>query len=159
MTRNVVTIDPAVSRFAYAVFHDDVLVACGYARTPPTIPLDEGRWYEWVLEKPRKYARFAVAHKNLEGLDKRLRAIRRFARERGEALKDVRPSEWKGNVPKHIHHARSDRALAPAERALLRGNPTAAMDYEHDVWDAVAIGLTELDRIGRGGRLPTVPRG
>lgn len=148
---DLICVDPAVRRLAYAIYHRGVLVACGYCRSAEDIPLDPARPYHWVLEKPRRYDRFSVAHKDLDGLDVKLAGCRRLARGRGDSLEDVRPMEWKANVPKHIHHARLLRVLGKAEASMLGGTPGAAMNYDHDVYDAVGIGLTKLDRVGRGG--------
>jgi hypothetical protein len=148
---DLICVDPAVRRLAFAIYHRGVLVACGYCRSAEDIPLDVARSYHWVLEKPRKYDRFSVAHKDLDGLDRKLAGCRKVARKRGDSTEDTRPMEWKGNVPKHIHHGRLLRALGRGEASMLDGKPGAAMNYDHDVYDAVGIGLTKLDRVGRGG--------
>ena len=59
----------------------------------------------------------------------------------------VRPSQWKGSVPKPIHNKRVLGALTAREMALL---PNA---LKHDTIDAVGIGLWHVGRMGRGGRL------
>jgi hypothetical protein len=51
----------------------------------------------------------------------------------------VRPSEWKGLVPKRIHTARTLAKLSREERLLVDG-------ARHDVIDAVGIGLWRLGR-------------
>ncbi len=55
----------------------------------------------------------------------------------------VRPRTWKGTVPKRIHNARVLEALTPDERALLPRRPRAR-DYDHNMLDAVGLGLWQL---------------
>ena len=146
---NIICIDPAVHRFGCAVFQGGVLVHGEYHVKPDTIPLDD-LVYVWVLEAPKDYVRFGVAHPALEGLRLKLRTVREFAKARGERVKTYTPSAWKGNVPKVVHHRRCWAVLHPRERTILRGAPNQR-GYEHDIHDAVALGLTALGRVRRGG--------
>jgi hypothetical protein len=150
---NVVAIDPAARRFAYAIFHDGVLHACGYGSTPGKVShqLDDARQYTWILEVPRNYTSFAVAHKDLDRLRRTLRQLEKVQKARGDDVVRVPPNSWKGNVPKTIHHHRCWAILSEAERVRLPDSPDE-IGYAHDVHDAVALGLTQLGRIGRGGR-------
>jgi hypothetical protein len=54
----------------------------------------------------------------------------------------VTPRNWKGQVPKHIHHKRLERALDPRGHEVLmdslRGH---ASNQWHNAWDAVGIAL------------------
>lgn len=65
----------------------------------------------------------------------------------------VKPSEWKGQVPKAVHHKRMEAALTPEERIVLQN---ALRDIprgvQHNLKDAVALGLWKLGRLGRGAR-------
>lgn len=54
-------------------------------------------------------------------------------------VKMPRPREWKGQVPKAIHNARTLAKLTDDERALCAG-------HSHDELDAVGIGLWYLGR-------------
>lgn len=54
----------------------------------------------------------------------------------------VKPREWKGQVPKKIHNARTLAALTPAELKLCEG-------VSHDEIDAVGLGLWYLGRVGK----------
>jgi hypothetical protein len=57
-----------------------------------------------------------------------------------------RPREWKGQVPKEIHHPRIIAALQPGEMAAVRlCRPASLM---HNVWDAVGLGLAHLKMTG-----------
>ncbi len=64
----------------------------------------------------------------------------------------VRPSVWKGQVPKKIHHERMAAALCPSERIVLRNAlQNIAPGLQHNIKDAVSLGLWKLGRLGRGG--------
>ena len=62
---------------------------------------------------------------------------------------------WKGNVPKTVHHRRVLDTLRPAEAALAAHllDPLQAA-YQDDAADAIAMGLFETGRVGRGGVTP-----
>ena len=57
----------------------------------------------------------------------------------------VRPRAWKGNVPKPIHNRRVLAALSQKERALLPRRPRAR-NFDHNMLDAVGLGLYQLER-------------
>lgn len=56
------------------------------------------------------------------------------------------PEEWKGQVPKEIHHERARARLSSVELAVL---PKLAKNILHNTMDAVALGLTHLGRLGK----------
>lgn len=62
------------------------------------------------------------------------------------------PSEWKGSVPKAIHHERIRAALEPSELSIcekaLQTTPAAS---RKEILDAIGIGLFAAGRIARGG--------
>lgn len=55
-------------------------------------------------------------------------------------IKSFTPQEWKGNLPKEITQRRAKAALMPDE---LIGSGK----WNHDVWDAVSIGLVYCHRM------------
>jgi hypothetical protein len=55
------------------------------------------------------------------------------------------PKEWKGHVPKEIHHARAKKRLDAAELAGVE--LPSQKGLAHNVWDGVALGLTDLGRL------------
>jgi hypothetical protein len=54
------------------------------------------------------------------------------------------PRDWKGQVPKDIHHARVEAALSKEEKACM-SLPAASL--AHNVWDAVALGLFHVKKV------------
>jgi hypothetical protein len=56
----------------------------------------------------------------------------------------VKPAEWKGQVPKDVHHARASKVLFPAELARI---PKLPKTQAHNMMDAVALGLWRLSRM------------
>lgn len=58
----------------------------------------------------------------------------------------VSPRTWKGTVPKEIHNRRVLAALRPEELAVLPKRPRAK-DYDHNMTDAVGLGLWKLGRM------------
>jgi len=50
----------------------------------------------------------------------------------------VKPREWKGQVPKDVHHARLVKTLTPDEMAMVER--AAPPSLRHNVLDAIGIG-------------------
>ena len=98
----------------------------------------------WVIEEPEKYREARVKHDDLDDLLAVLHKIEEYAKAPVIRLK---PHEWKGNVPKHIHHRRIERALEPEEQEEWRS-------LDHNAKDAVGIGLYYLQRTRRGAAAP-----
>lgn len=144
----VVAVDPDARGFAWAIYVDDVLVRAGRGRTRAalkgTAPTKGDRW---LLEAPQNYERFGVAHRDLDRLRAVLKAVEREVRAAGGTARRIRPAAWKGNVPKAVHHARTKAALAPEEVAVAYPKGV----YDHNVLDAVALGLFAVGRARRGG--------
>lgn len=55
----------------------------------------------------------------------------------------VKPREWKGQVPKDVHHARLVKTLTPEEMAMIEAS--APPSLRHNVLDAVGIGRYWFD--------------
>lgn len=49
----------------------------------------------------------------------------------------VQPKEWKGQLPKNVHHARLAKKLSPEEHQRIQFPGTKELD--HNVWDAVGL--------------------
>ena len=151
-SKDIVAIDPAAARFAYAVFDQGLLTHCAYGKRTKEVlvRLTPSVQYLWVFETPQDYDRFAVAHDDLDRLRAVLDRLARTARGRGDPVLRLTPHAWKGGVPKRVHHRRIWRVLSDMERRHMPDNPNDK-DYAHDIHDAVALGLTCLQRGGTHG--------
>jgi len=106
-----------------------------------------GHYDAVVVETPRNYSRFSVAHKDLDRLRRMLKALRECVKT--SRWLEVYPSTWKGNVPKKVHHMRVFPVYDPDER-MEYANPRSP-HYDHNIADAAALGLWAVGRVGRGG--------
>lgn len=68
------------------------------------------------------------------------------AKSRGIPWVTYLPNEWKGQVPKDVHHRRAMRLLSEEENRRI---PEMAETYRHNMMDAVALGLFRLGRLRR----------
>jgi hypothetical protein len=104
----------------------------------------------WVCERPKKYPSKRASHVHIESL---LQVIDALAASGAGRVVRVSPSAWKGNVPKAAHHRRTLDTLRPNEVALVGAvvDPLRLATYDDDIADAVALGLFEVGRVGRGG--------
>jgi hypothetical protein len=65
----------------------------------------------------------------------------------GGAVSYYLPRQWKGQVPKDISHARAMAQLGDVEKTNIKlCRPAGLM---HNVYDAVALGLFHVKKIGR----------
>jgi hypothetical protein len=106
-----------------------------------------------TIEHPRVYpgmGRLGSA-KDVEKLGDLAKRLKATFKPTGIDVDLVRPSAWKGQVPKPVHHKRVRAELDERELALLEGPTVGFGDAEGDVWDAVGIELFKLGRLGRGG--------
>jgi predicted nuclease with RNAse H fold len=105
-----------------------------------------------VLEVPRIYPHRSKGDPNdIVDLAMTAGEIRGFARAAGCHIIEVFPRTWKGQVPKEIHHARVLKHLADDELRLLdvearKFSKTNPNGYDHNMLDAVALGLWFLQR-------------
>lgn len=151
--RGIVSIDPG-KRSGWAVFFDgELLFADAWAEAdmldgalpmvgiapavaviecPVIYPLGKGKG------DPNDLITLAVLVGDLRG----------FYRRAGLDVALVKPRTWKGTVPKRIHNERVLGALTPEERALLPRRPRAR-DFDHNMLDAVGLGLWQLAREGQ----------
>jgi hypothetical protein len=121
----------------------------------------------WMIEAPHRRGPDDHAHKSgVEALKRVVDGIHKIAKlKRPRTITMVRPSGWKGGVPKRVHHERVFGALRPEEIADGGGSaldPSNIGDtqwtqirahaYQPDVADAIALGLWALGRVGRGGK-------
>jgi len=104
----------------------------------------------WSWERPLRYPTRRATHHGVQDLesvleDLALEISRATFHERGPVYT---PGQWKGQVPKPIHHARVRAELS----AMEAGNIETPDD--HNTWDAVALWLFTVGRLTRGGATP-----
>lgn len=153
MGRVTVAIDPGDDT-GWSKWQDRILVKCGlthpddYAELPFLIgmPFDD-----LVIELPLDYRK--VDPNNLISLGVKvgevIGVVRAYHHLMGLKLtvKKVETPEWKGSVPKPIHHAQHLPKLNPGEQSVLqealKGVPKGK---HHDVKDSVCLGLWRVKR-------------
>lgn len=154
----VAALDPGVRACGLSVWVDGRLIRAELVRVDTTrwqpaimagavvaaASIDAGLPEAWLVESPRSYPGREDREENLEGLRKVIAALRRIARP--GVVRTVAPSAWKGNVPKVVHATRIFGALGQAEARIVPA--------DHNVVDAVGLGLYGLGRVRRGGVLP-----
>lgn len=154
----VIAIDPGEDT-GWSKWIDGALVRCGlshpkeYAELPFLMGLS-AEVPTLVIELPQDYtSNRATDPNNLISLGYKVGLIAgifgAYYHLQGGKLNPrlVWPAEWKGQVPKAIHHDRNLPKLRPAEKTVL----LAALDNvpkskRHDVKDAVCLGLWSLKR-------------
>lgn len=120
------------------------------AGKPPPCPV------AYVCEWPHKYKMRRSAHVNIEDLQD---VGDLMASSFGGWAKKWYPGQWKGGVHKDAHHKRIESTLTPSEMASLlsflqRRSPDRATYWNplnHDLRDAIGIGLFAVGRHSRGG--------
>lgn len=65
------------------------------------------------------------------------------------STKSYQPHEWKGGVDKDPHHLRIEGRLQPSELRVASEAREDAGSLEHNVMDAIGIGLFHLGRLER----------
>lgn len=159
----MISVDPGVKISAMAGWFDGVLVTVGWR--PPVSARD------LVIEVPVIRPRRKGDSQDILDL---MRVVERWASKAVNVV-EVKPEIWKGQTPKPIHHRRLFEALTPTERAVLadasgrtvedvRGYITKACQIlartgvvarysrkDHNLFDAVGIGLWYLGRTDRTG--------
>lgn len=98
-----------------------------------------GGVFVFYVEDPQLYAHKRTTHRDLGSLKKVISALQS---EGARPMHKAKPVQWKGNVPKTIHHDRMKKHLRPIELKLV--------PKDHNVLDAVALGLFALGRTGKG---------
>ena len=142
----LVAIDPGKTS-GFAEFHHGKLIEA--------MPLSEREILErspvgrgvCVIELPVVYASRNVPAADLIDLAVLVGDLRGLYRRHGFETVLVKPRTWKGTTPKAIHHKRVLGALTAEERAILPRRPRAK-NYDHNMLDAVGLGLWQLTRKG-----------
>ena len=105
-------------------------------------PLVQGREV-WAVERMQRYRGKLAKDRALDALESMLLDLR-GAKPRGAGWVSYPPRVWKGQVAKRAHHMRIVSKLTDSEMTILG-------KHQADKWDAVALGLFALGRVGKGG--------
>lgn len=163
----LMTLDPGLRGCGIAYFHDDgTLLHAKYLKNPVkkgggpeawlgflTASEDYRDWNEtvdhFVSEFPQVY-RAGASKGDPDDLLQLAGIVGVFsANIAAREYLAIRPREWKGNVPKDVHHARLTKALDDHERLIVE--ESAPPSLRHNVLDAVGIGLWWLKKQGIRG--------
>lgn len=129
--------DPGVKYVAYAMWLGSSLGATGMSALGGFSPMTRDLI---VLEKPQVYRNSPARNADIVDLAMAAATI-------GAQFKEVvwyLPREWKGQIPKTIHHRRIRGQLTDLEHRAL---PIKKSELKH-VLDAVGIGLYHMQAIG-----------
>jgi hypothetical protein len=130
------------------MFRDDLLIIATVHKGPPKLPADIVPDEGWI-EQPKVYPHSRKV--NPDDLLKLMGLVgewKNYLESMGCRVEYVEPRQWKGTVPKHIHNRRTLSLLTDGEVAILPKRPRAK-DYDHNMLDAVGLGLWKLHRPSR----------
>lgn len=142
----LIAIDPGKTS-GFAEFHNGKLVeamALSEREILTKSPVGRG---VCVIELPVVYPTRNVPAADLIDLAVLVGDLRGLYRRHAFETVLVKPRTWKGTTPKAIHHKRLLAALASEERDRLPLRPRAK-NYDHNMLDAIGIGLWQLTRKG-----------
>ncbi len=163
----LLAIDPGLNACGCAYFIDNILVNSGLigytaptweaipkraAMTADAVFTEFGIPERLVIEWPQVYrlgGRAGADPNDLLGLAAVAGAL--CVRACDPVVNTYKPAEWKGQVPKEVHHARILRFLSDTEKKAI---PKLAKSKLHNVLDAIGLGLFHLGRTGKGGTTP-----
>jgi hypothetical protein len=148
MSDKLVAIDPGKRSTGYAIFEGGFLVDCGVLSGKKAALLRVAD-APLVIECPKVYPMRNNTKKaspnQLIVLAVLVGEIKALYQKFGTSV--IFPQDWKGSVPKHVSHSRVRKVLSLQERKLLdQLLEGIARTRQHDVLDAVGIGLWKLGR-------------
>lgn len=140
------SIDPGVDT-GWALWRDsDQLVACGVSDPREKVT---GQVGFVILERPQVYrARLSKGDpNNIVTLAIQVGRYAQWFESRGAHIAMCIPHDWKGNLPKDIHHARVWGELSPAQRDVVnRCGQVVPPSKLHNLMDALALGRVAFQR-------------
>jgi hypothetical protein len=150
----LIAIDPGVKISGWALFASDGrLDSCGVARSKST---DDARAAEQQAGQIPTAAVAVVELMHPRGDDTRSRTAEILrvqwvggflAGRLGLVARAAPPHEWKGSVPKHIHHPRILARLDDGELRVMDSHLSGlSSKVKHNAIDAIGIGLWALGR-------------
>lgn len=159
--KTLISIDPGKTT-GYASFSDAVLLSAGtapradlfapvtrdaYGRPTGALPFPLFPLETLVLiELPRWYPHDHTDVNDLIDLAVLVGEIKRHYEAMDCVVELVWPRTWKGSAPKDVTNRRTVAALSEVEESRLPVRPRART-YDHNMLDAVGLGLWELGRL------------
>jgi len=160
----LVSIDPGTRNLGWAAFVGPDLVACGCSRTKERdvdaqaqdhvrqVRAGCGRIHtvQVVVERMVHHSGRGASVPN-DLLDVQyVGAV--VAGAIGRYALSYRASDWKGTIPKAVHHPRIRAALTDAEEAIVAAALDSTPKTNHkEILDAIGIGLYHVKRTRKGG--------
>ena len=160
----MIAIDPGLRGCGVAVFHDGKIAQAGYIRGAKTgrgpavwsvmAQAVRNEVFMWepentplAIERPQVYT-VGKSKGDPDDLLELTGVVGAICYAHGGPVTAYRPREWKGQLPKEIHHNRIRKHLAAegrleATERLLAGVPPS---LAHNVWDAIGLGRFALSR-------------
>lgn len=137
----LVSIDPGKHKCGMAWWEDTELVTAGLVESPPLLIPEKTN--HLVIEVPQIYARSKSKGDPNDLIDLAVMVGRIIS------ICDIsytlyRPREWKGQVPKDVMVSRIKGKLSKKE---LERITLPAKTLQHNVFDAIGIGLKYLNRL------------
>lgn len=164
----LLSIDPGTKNLGWALFEEERFVLGGCSRTSLRTRDDQVHVHvETIQAALRSYGAGLRVYGALESMKHHSRR----ARSNPNDLLDVQmvgglvaghlcvrvrtlpATQWKGSIPKSVHHERITRKLDAAELVVLQESVRDVPSGNHkEVLDAVGIGLYHLGRTFKGAR-------
>lgn len=140
-------VDPATYETGLALFHDGRLVKAWTLRIPKKSRKRSGpEAMGMVLRATLAGQPYVTEHpQNYPGQTAKMKAVammREVLDHLHPAVARYHPGEWKGNIPKDVHHRRLK---------AMDLFPLSLVEDDNNAWDAVGLGLFHLGIVGRGG--------
>jgi hypothetical protein len=157
----LLSVDPGVNEAGVAVWEDARLTSAwlaqggGWLETARSIkarlydsyPLSIIEGLELAIERPQVYTQNRLKGDPNDLIDLALMAgalVGMVEIEIG-GITLYLPRQWKGQLPKDVTTERSQKKLSKDERAVIE--LPRSVGKQHNVWDAVGIGLRHLRRV------------
>lgn len=151
----VMGIDPGAKSIAVAIMEaDGTLVSAWYSKGDSVNIVRRGSvMYDTfttadlvVIEVPQIYQRSKGDPNDLIDVARMAGAMEYVARNRPDGrparIEAVRPFQWKGNLPKEVHHKRILAELSKDSLGVLEGSfKTIPKSLRHNVMDAVGLAM------------------
>lgn len=145
-TRGIlISIDPGVKYYAWATWVSGRLTNAGadiladdFQRCAVVDTL--------VVEKPQVYQTRSAKGPASDLIDLAISVGRIIVTHPHDQLLTPLPREWKGQIPKAVHHTRIAMALTEAEKKIVLDACDKNKSRTKDIMDAVGLGLWALGR-------------